>query len=45
VFAPTNAAFAALPAGTVDTLLKPENKDTLGKILTYHGPYQVVSSR
>ena len=36
VFAPTNAAFAALPAGTVDTLLKPENKGTLTKILTYH---------
>ena len=36
VFAPTNAAFAALPAGTVDTLLKPENKATLDKILTYH---------
>ena len=36
VFAPTNAAFAALPAGTVGTLLKPENKDTLDKILTYH---------
>jgi uncharacterized surface protein with fasciclin (FAS1) repeats len=36
VFAPTNAAFAALPAGTVDTLLKPENKPTLTKILTYH---------
>src|SRR5215472_9387786 len=36
VFAPTNAAFAALPAGTVDTLLKPENKTTLDKILTYH---------
>lgn len=36
VFAPTNEAFAALPAGTVDTLLKPENKDTLDKILTYH---------
>ena len=36
VFAPTNAAFATLPAGTVETLLKPENKTTLGKILTYH---------
>jgi len=36
VFAPTNDAFAKLPAGTVDTLLKPENKDTLVKILTYH---------
>src|ERR1700758_5532481 len=36
VFAPVNAAFAALPAGTVDTLLKPENKDTLDKVLTYH---------
>ena len=36
VFAPTNEAFAALPAGTVDTLLKPENKATLTKILTYH---------
>ncbi|WP_088182163.1 fasciclin domain-containing protein [Sphingobium sp. Z007] len=36
VFAPTNAAFAKLPAGTVETLLKPENKDTLTKILTYH---------
>jgi uncharacterized surface protein with fasciclin (FAS1) repeats len=36
VFAPTNEAFDALPAGTVDTLLKPENKDTLVKILTYH---------
>lgn len=36
VFAPTNAAFAALPAGTVDTLLKPENKATLTGILTYH---------
>ncbi len=36
VFAPTNAAFAALPAGTVDTLLKPENKATLTKVLTYH---------
>jgi len=36
VFAPTNAAFDALPAGTVDTLLKPENKAMLAKILTYH---------
>ena len=36
VFAPTNEAFAKLPAGTVDTLVKPENKDTLTKILTYH---------
>ena len=36
VFAPTNEAFAALPAGTVDTLLKPENKKTLAGILTYH---------
>ena len=36
VFAPTNAAFGKLPAGTVDTLVKPENKATLTKILTYH---------
>lgn len=36
VFAPTNTAFAALPAGTVDGLLKPEQKDALTKILTYH---------
>ena len=36
VFAPVNSAFAALPAGTVDTLLKPENKGTLTKVLTYH---------
>jgi uncharacterized surface protein with fasciclin (FAS1) repeats len=36
VFAPTNAAFAALPEGTVSTLLKPENKETLVKVLTYH---------
>jgi uncharacterized surface protein with fasciclin (FAS1) repeats len=36
VFAPTNDAFAKLPTGTVDTLLKPENKDQLVKILTYH---------
>jgi uncharacterized surface protein with fasciclin (FAS1) repeats len=41
VFAPTNAAFAKLPAGTVETLVKPENKDTLTSILTYH----VVSGR
>jgi uncharacterized surface protein with fasciclin (FAS1) repeats len=36
VFAPTNEAFAKLPAGTVDNLLKPENKEMLTKILTYH---------
>src|SRR5882672_4919978 len=36
VFAPTNEAFSKLPAGTVDTLLKPENKATLTKVLTYH---------
>ena len=36
VFAPTNAAFSELPAGTVDTLLKPENKASLTKVLTYH---------
>jgi uncharacterized surface protein with fasciclin (FAS1) repeats len=36
VFAPTNAAFSKLPAGTLETLLKPENKATLAKILTYH---------
>ena len=36
VFAPTNAAFEKLPSGTVDTLLKPENKEKLSKILTYH---------
>src|SRR5690242_15281749 len=36
VFAPTNDAFAKLPAGTVDTLLKPENKEMLTKVLTYH---------
>ena len=36
VFAPTNAAFAKLPAGTVDSLVKPENKATLTSILTYH---------
>ncbi len=36
VFAPTDAAFGKLPAGTVDNLVKPENKETLTKILTYH---------
>jgi uncharacterized surface protein with fasciclin (FAS1) repeats len=36
VFAPTNAAFAKLPAGTVDMLLKPESKPALTKVLTYH---------
>ncbi|MBI1416924.1 MAG: fasciclin domain-containing protein [Limimaricola sp.] len=36
VFAPTNEAFAALPPGTVENLLKPENKDQLVKVLTYH---------
>lgn len=36
VFAPTNEAFAALPAGTLEKLLKPENRDILRKILTYH---------
>ena len=41
VFAPTNAAFAKLPAGTLDTLTRPENKSQLSNILTYH----VVSGR
>ncbi len=36
VFAPTDAAFAALPTGTIDTLVKPESKETLTGILTYH---------
>jgi uncharacterized surface protein with fasciclin (FAS1) repeats len=36
VFAPTNAAFGKLPAGTVDTLVMPENRDALTKVLTYH---------
>src|SRR3954465_10753134 len=36
VFAPTDEAFAKLPAGTVENLLKPENKDQLQKVLTYH---------
>lgn len=45
VFAPTEEAFAALPTGTVETLLKPENKDTLVKILTYHVvPAKAVST-
>ena len=45
VFAPTDAAFAALPEGTVDTLLKPENKDQLVSVLTYHVvPGAVMSS-
>ena len=45
VFAPTNEAFAALPAGTVETLLKPENKDQLIAILTYHVvPGKVMST-
>ncbi len=46
VFAPTNEAFAALPAGTLDTLLEPENKAQLTEILTYHvvpGRYTAVS--
>jgi uncharacterized surface protein with fasciclin (FAS1) repeats len=45
VFAPTNEAFAKLPAGTVDTLVKPENKETLTKILTYHVVAGKVSSK
>lgn len=45
VFAPTNAAFAALPAGTVEDLLKPENKAKLTAILTYHVlPAKIASS-
>merc|ERR1712045_520348 len=45
VFAPTNEGFGALPAGTVDTLLKPENKAQLVDILTYHVlPAQVLST-
>jgi uncharacterized surface protein with fasciclin (FAS1) repeats len=45
VFAPTNAAFDALPAGTLDTLLKPENVDQLKSILTYHVvPGKVLAS-
>ena len=45
VFAPTNDAFGKLPAGTVDTLVKPENKATLDKILTYHVVAGRVSSK
>ena len=48
VFAPTNAAFGLLPAGTVETLVKPENKATLTSILTYHvvaGRYDFASLR
>jgi uncharacterized surface protein with fasciclin (FAS1) repeats len=45
VFAPTDDAFAKLPAGTVDNLLKPENRDQLQEILTYHVvPGKVMSS-
>jgi uncharacterized surface protein with fasciclin (FAS1) repeats len=44
VFAPTNEAFAKLPAGTVDTLLKPENKEKLTKILTSHVVGKAVMS-
>lgn len=44
VFAPTNEAFAALPAGTLDNLLKPENKDQLAAILTYHVVPGIVRS-
>merc|ERR1719178_506423 len=45
VFAPTNDAFAALPAGTLDSLMKPENKASLVDILTYHVlPEQVLST-
>jgi uncharacterized surface protein with fasciclin (FAS1) repeats len=45
VFAPTNDAFAKLPAGTVDTLVKPENKATLVKILTYHVVAGTITSK
>jgi uncharacterized surface protein with fasciclin (FAS1) repeats len=48
VFAPTNEAFADLPAGTVETLLKPENKAILTKVLTYHvvaGDYNTTKLR
>jgi uncharacterized surface protein with fasciclin (FAS1) repeats len=45
VFAPTNDAFSKLPAGTVDTLVKPENKATLTRILTYHVVPGRISSK
>lgn len=45
VFAPTDAAFAALPKGTLENLLKPENQETLQKILTYHVVSGAVESR
>ncbi len=45
VFAPTDDAFAKLPAGTVDTLVQPENKATLDKILTYHVVAGKISSK
>lgn len=45
VFAPTNEAFAKLPAGTVDTLVKPENKAMLTSILTYHVVAGAMTSR
>ena len=45
VFAPTNSAFSLLPEGTVDTLLKPENKATLTKVLTYHVVAGRIDSR
>lgn len=44
LFAPTNEAFAALPKGTLETLLKPENKETLQKVLTYHVVSGAVAS-
>src|SRR5579871_3959201 len=45
VFAPTDDAFAKLPAGTIETLVKPENKETLDKILTYHVVAGKISSK
>lgn len=45
VFAPVNAAFAALPAGTVENLLKPENKAALTSVLTYHVVPGVIDSK